>query len=158
LGGEQANLKRRTFQGSRSHPAQNVFHNERLHPQVDQSRIGRIGGVGALPHKDQLGSVKLITAEDGSLVKTSTYAPFGEAFDEMLSLARADETKGNTCERYDADAGLFSWGNAPPEPFLIPLQPQRPLLRPPPRPAHPARLARSYSARRRHEQVQLFRK
>ncbi|WP_339695316.1 hypothetical protein [Celeribacter baekdonensis] len=27
----------------------------------------------------------------------------------MLSLTRADETKGNTCERYDADAGLFSY-------------------------------------------------
>ncbi|WP_143026900.1 RHS repeat domain-containing protein [Celeribacter baekdonensis] len=57
-------------------------------------------------HKDQLGSVKLITAADGTLVKRSTYAPYGEAFDEMLSLTRADETKGNTCERFDADAGL----------------------------------------------------
>mgnify|MGYP000577877571 CR=1 FL=1 len=57
-------------------------------------------------HKDQLGSVKLITAADGSLVKTSTYAPFGEAFDETLSLTAAGETKGNTCERFDADAGL----------------------------------------------------
>ncbi|WP_143026897.1 HYD1 signature containing ADP-ribosyltransferase family protein [Celeribacter baekdonensis] len=57
-------------------------------------------------HKDQLGSVKLITAADGSLVKTSSYAPFGEAFDEMLSLTRADETKGFIGERYDADAGL----------------------------------------------------
>ncbi|MBU1278010.1 MAG: RHS repeat-associated core domain-containing protein [Alphaproteobacteria bacterium] len=57
-------------------------------------------------HKDQLGSVKLITAADGSLVKTSTYAPFGEVFDETLSLTAAGETKGNTCERFDADAGL----------------------------------------------------
>ncbi|SDG38087.1 RHS repeat-associated core domain-containing protein [Celeribacter baekdonensis] len=57
-------------------------------------------------HKDQLGSVKLITAADGTLVKRSTYAPFGEATDEMLSLTRADETKGNTRERFDADAGL----------------------------------------------------
>ncbi|MBU0644276.1 MAG: RHS repeat-associated core domain-containing protein [Alphaproteobacteria bacterium] len=57
-------------------------------------------------HKDQLGSVKLITAADGTLVKRSTYAPFGEATDEMLSLTRADETKSNTRERFDADAGL----------------------------------------------------
>ena len=57
-------------------------------------------------HKDQLGSIKLITAADGTLVKTSTYAPFGEAFDEMLSLTRADETKGFIGERFDADAGL----------------------------------------------------
>ncbi|AVW92989.1 RHS repeat domain-containing protein [Celeribacter baekdonensis] len=57
-------------------------------------------------HKDQLGSVKLITAANGSLVKTSTYAPFGEAFDEMLSLTAADETKGFIGERFDADAGL----------------------------------------------------
>ncbi|WP_176832934.1 polymorphic toxin-type HINT domain-containing protein [Celeribacter baekdonensis] len=57
-------------------------------------------------HKDQLGSVKLITAADGSLVKTATYAPYGEAFDEVLDLTRADETKGNTRERFDADAGL----------------------------------------------------
>ncbi|WP_339696552.1 hypothetical protein [Celeribacter baekdonensis] len=102
-------------------------------------------------HKDQLGSVKLITAANGSLVKTSTYAPFGEAFDEMLSLARADETKGNTCERYDADAGLFSWGNAPPEPFLIPLQPQRAVLRSEVGAVHSARLARSNAVRGGHE-------
>ena len=57
-------------------------------------------------HKDQLGSVKLITAANGSLVKTSTYAPYGEAFDEMLSLTAADETKGFIGERFDADAGL----------------------------------------------------
>jgi len=65
-----------------------------------------VNGAVEYLHKDQLGSVKLITAADGTLVKTSTYAPFGEAFDETLSLTRADETKGNTCERFDADAGL----------------------------------------------------
>ena len=92
-------------------------------------------------HKDQVGSIKLITAADGSLVKRPTYAPFGEATDEMLSLARADETKGNTCERFDVDAGLFSWGNAPPEPSLIPLQPQRAVLRSEVGAVHPARLA-----------------
>ncbi|WP_083351920.1 RHS repeat-associated core domain-containing protein [Celeribacter baekdonensis] len=61
--------------------------------------------MGEYLHKDQLGSIKLITAADGSLVKTSTYAPYGEAFDETLSLTAAGETKGNTCERFDADAG-----------------------------------------------------
>ncbi|WP_159075335.1 hypothetical protein [Celeribacter baekdonensis] len=117
----------------------------------------RVNGAVEYLHKDQLGSVKLITAADGSLVKTSTYAPFGEAFDEMLSLTRADETKGNTCERYDADAGLFSWGNAPPEPFLIPLQPQRAVLRSEVGAVHPTRLARSNAAGGWVEQVCVFR-
>ncbi|WP_176832933.1 RHS repeat-associated core domain-containing protein [Celeribacter baekdonensis] len=66
----------------------------------------RVNGAVEYLHKDQLGSIKLITAADGTLVKTSTYAPFGEAFDEMLSLTRADETKGFIGERFDADAGL----------------------------------------------------
>jgi hypothetical protein len=65
-----------------------------------------VNGAVEYLHKDQLGSVKLITAADGTLVKTSTYAPYGEAFDEMLSLTRADETKGFIGERFDADAGL----------------------------------------------------
>jgi len=65
-----------------------------------------VNGAVEYLHKGRLGSVKLITAADGSLVKRPTYAPFGEATDEMLSLARADETKGNTCERFDVDAGL----------------------------------------------------
>ena len=65
-----------------------------------------MNGVVEYLHKDQLGSIKLITAADGSLVKTSTYAPFGEAFDEVLSLTAAGETKDNTCERFDADAEL----------------------------------------------------
>mgnify|MGYP000327235184 FL=1 len=66
----------------------------------------RENGAVHVPHKDQLGSVKLVTAEDGSLIKRATYAPFGEATDEVLDLTRADETKGNTRERFDADAGL----------------------------------------------------
>jgi RHS repeat-associated protein len=65
-----------------------------------------VNGAVEYLHKDQLGSVKLITAADGSLVKTSTYAPYGEAFDEMLSLTKAEETKGFIGERFDADAGL----------------------------------------------------
>ena len=72
------------------------------------------------------------------------------------SLTAAGETKGNTCERYDADAGLFSWGNAPPEPFLIPLQPQRAVLRSEVGAVHPARLARSNPAGCGAEQVRLF--
>ena len=79
------------------------------------------------------------------------YAPFGEAFDEMLSLTAAGETKGFIGERFDADAGLFSWGNAPPEPFLIPLQPQRAVLRSEVGAVHPTRLARSNAARGGHE-------
>lgn len=42
-------------------------------------------------HKDQLGSIKLNTAADGTLVKRVAYAPFDEATDEMLSLAKAEE-------------------------------------------------------------------
>jgi RHS repeat-associated protein len=66
----------------------------------------RENGAVHVLHKDQLGSVKLITAEDGSLIKRATYAPFGEATDEVLDLTRADETKGFIGERFDADAGL----------------------------------------------------
>jgi len=78
--------------------------NDRSAQMTFQAR--RENGVVHYLHKDQLGSVKLITAADGSLIKRATYAPFGEAFDEMLSLTRADETKGFIGERYDADAGL----------------------------------------------------
>ncbi|MBU0644272.1 MAG: RHS repeat-associated core domain-containing protein [Alphaproteobacteria bacterium] len=66
----------------------------------------RVNGAVEYLHKDQLSSIKLITAADGSLVKTSTYAPFGEATDEMLSLTKAEETKGFIGERFDVDAGL----------------------------------------------------
>ncbi len=55
-----------------------------------------------LMHADQLGSVSAITSDSGTLVKQSTYAPFGEAFDDNQRLDPA-ETKGFISEKY---AGL----------------------------------------------------
>ncbi len=92
-----------------------------------------------LMHADELGSVTAITSDAGTLVKQSTYAPFGEAFDDNLGLDPA-ETKGFIGERFDADAGLVRRGNAPQGPFLIRLTPKRKILRPRARHLHPTRL------------------
>ncbi|MEN8833416.1 MAG: RHS repeat-associated core domain-containing protein [Pacificibacter sp.] len=68
--------------------------------------VRRVNGVREFLHKDQLGSIKMITDMAGEKVKRSTYEPFGEANDTVLKLNAAAETKGFIGERFDADAGL----------------------------------------------------
>jgi hypothetical protein len=56
--------------------------------------VRRVDNVPNVLHKDQLGSVKMITGFDGNRVKHSTYEPFGEANDTIDNHSATSETKG----------------------------------------------------------------
>jgi RHS repeat-associated protein len=69
--------------------------------------IRRINGVASALHRDQLGSVVVITYDTGAEARDTMFRPFGEIVLEQVVLpAVAAEAKGFIGERYDAGAGL----------------------------------------------------
>ena len=57
-------------------------------------------------HADGLGSVRAVTDETGLPAERSTYRPFGEEAEQLLSLSTPKETKGFIGERFDDTSGL----------------------------------------------------
>ncbi|MGC1428522.1 MAG: RHS repeat-associated core domain-containing protein, partial [Albidovulum sp.] len=57
-------------------------------------------------HKDGLGSVRVVTDKTGLAAERSTYRPFGEEAEQLLSLSTPKDTKGFIGERFDDSSGL----------------------------------------------------
>ena len=55
-------------------------------------------------HRDQLGSVRLVSDSTGQRIEADVYRPFGEQ--QETPTATPPESKGFIGERFDADAGL----------------------------------------------------
>ena len=79
-------------------------------PNIRITKIRDAGGtivtrVNTL-HTDGLGSVRAVTDETGLAAERSTYRPFGEEAEQLLSLSTPKETKGFIGERFDDTSGL----------------------------------------------------
>ena len=79
-------------------------------PNIRITKIRDAGGtivtrVNTL-HTDGLGSVRAVTDEAGLAAERSTYRPFGEEAEQLLSLSTPKETKGFIGERFDDNSGL----------------------------------------------------
>jgi RHS repeat-associated protein len=57
-------------------------------------------------HRDQLGSINVVTDASGSILSESAYRPFGEVMTTVANPTAPEETKGFIGERYDAGASL----------------------------------------------------
>jgi len=57
-------------------------------------------------HRDQLGSVRLITGADGNQASRKQYYPFGSELESVTDADSTLETKGFIGERFDDDSGL----------------------------------------------------
>jgi len=107
-----------------------------------------VDGVASFMHRDHLANVRAITDASGALVERTAYSPYNAEDNEAGLTNPTPEEHGFIGERHDASTGHLRLGNAPVEPFLIRPQPQRPLLRPRPRPVHSARLVGGHTGGR----------
>jgi hypothetical protein len=75
----------------------------RIVRKVASGNVARIG----MLHRDGLGSIRAVTADDGLRNETDLYRPFGEQAETVQSLSAVREAKGFIGERFDANAGLL---------------------------------------------------
>lgn len=70
------------------------------------SDVKRIAGASHYLHRDHLASIRAVTDASGAIYRASTYRPYGEETETVLSPLTPDEPKGFIGERTDKEIGL----------------------------------------------------